>query len=88
MNQVIPSKCENAKRSIRFVRLFLVHRGAPKVVVEDILEGRVGSEVAVILDRRDVIEDETASETVEINGECDYRHDRREYSPCRHSHHK
>lgn len=51
MNQVIPSKCENAKWSVRLVRLFLVHRSTPEVVVEDILEGRVRPEVAVVLDR-------------------------------------
>lgn len=28
MNQVIPSECENAKRSIRLVRLFLFKREA------------------------------------------------------------
>lgn len=65
-----------------------MHRGTPKVVVEDILEGRVGPEVAVVLDRRDVVEDETASEAVEIYGERGYSHDRRECSPRRHSHHK
>lgn len=88
MNQVIPSKCENAKWSIRFVRLFLMHRGTPEVVVEDILEGRVGPEVTIILDRRDIVEDETATEAVEVHGERGYSHDRRECSPRRHSHHK
>lgn len=66
----------------------LMHRGAPKVVVEDILEGRMGPQVAVILDRRDVIEDEGATEAIEVHGERGYRHDRRECSPRRHSHHK
>lgn len=88
MNQVIPSECENAKRSIRLVRLFLVHRGAPEIIVENILEGRVGPEVAVVLDRRDIVEDEAAAEAVEVHGERGYRHDRRECSPRRHSHHK
>jgi len=66
----------------------LVHRGAPEVVVENILEGRVGPEIAVVLDRRDVVEDEAAAEAVEIHGERGYRHDRRECTPRRHSHHK
>lgn len=42
----------------------LMHRGTPEVVVEDILKGRVGPEVAVVLDRRDIVEDKTASEAV------------------------
>lgn len=66
----------------------LVHRGAPEVVVENILEGRVGPEIAVVLDRRDVVEDEATAEAVEVHGERGYRHDRRECSPRRHSHHK
>jgi len=66
----------------------LVHRGAPEVIVENILEGRVGPEVAVVLDRRDVVEDEAAAEAVEVHGERGYRHDRRECSPRRHSHYK
>jgi len=65
-----------------------VHRGAPEVVIENILEGRVRSEVTVVLNRRDVVEDEAAAEAVEVDGERGYGHDRRECSPRRHSHHK
>jgi citrate synthase len=47
----------------------LVHGGAPEVVEEDIPEGRVGPEVAVLLYRGYVVEDEAAAEAVEVDGE-------------------
>lgn len=48
---------------------YLVHRGAPEVIVEDIFEGRVRPQVAVVLDRADVVEHEAAAEAVHVDGE-------------------
>jgi hypothetical protein len=41
---------------------YFVHWRAPEVVEEDIPDGRVGTQVAVLLDGRDVVEDEAAVE--------------------------
>lgn len=66
----------------------LVHRSAPKIIVKDIFQRRVRSQVSVILDRGNVIENEAAIKAVQIDGESAYGDDRRECSPRRHSHHK
>lgn len=63
-----------------------MHGGTPEVVEEDILERRVGPEVAVVLDGGYVVEDEPAPETVEVNGEGGRGDQGRQCSPRRHSH--
>ena len=64
-----------------------MHGGAPEVVEEDILEGRVRPEIAVILDRGYVVEDEATAEAVGVDDEGG-RGDRcrAECSPRGHSH--
>lgn len=46
-----------------FVReAYFVHRCAPEVVEEDILEGRVGAQIAIFLNRADIVKHEAAIE--------------------------
>lgn len=58
MEQVVPAEREHTQRPIRFVALLFVHRGAPKVIEEQILDGRVRSQVPIVLDRADIVENE------------------------------
>jgi hypothetical protein len=54
---------ENLMSGWFFVReAYFVHRCAPEVVEEDILDGRVRAQIAILLNRADVVEHEVAVE--------------------------
>lgn len=69
-------------------RSHLVHRGTPKVIEKYIFEGCMRSEIAIILNRWNIVKHEATTEAVGINCKGESGHNRRESSSRRHSHHK
>ena len=66
-------KRKDGKRSIRFVRLLFWHRESPKVIVENIGEGSIRSEIFVVFDGADIVEDKSTEDWVEIANDGDER---------------
>lgn len=54
---------------------YLVHGGAPEVIVKNIGEGGVRPQVPVVLDGTDVVEDEPAVAAVVVEGQAAEEHD-------------
>lgn len=65
---VIPPEGEDSERPVRLVAPLLGHGGPPEVVAEDIAPVDMRPEITVLLDGRDVVEDEIAPEGVPVDG--------------------
>ena len=52
------------------MRLLFRHRESPKVIVENVGEGRIWPEIFVVFDGADIVEDKSSEDGVEI---ADYR---------------
>ena len=56
---------------------YLGHQSAPEVVEEEVADGRVRPDVFVVLDGRNVVENESALERVPVDGRGDGGHGQR-----------
>ena len=68
---VVPSESQHGQRPVALVTLLLGHRRAPEVVGEEVLDGDMRPQVAVVHDGRDVVEDELAVEAVPVDGQTE-----------------
>jgi hypothetical protein len=72
--QIIPSESQNTQGSVGLVALLLVHRGAPEIVEKYIDERRMRSQISVVFDRTDVVEDEATVTAVVVTRDAGEHH--------------
>lgn len=74
--QIVQPEREHCEGPITLMALFLLHRRAPKVIPPQVAQWRVGPQVLVVPNSRDVVEDEVAIEGIPKHGDCEQKEER------------
>jgi len=71
VNEIVEAIGENAEGAVGFVRLLFCHGDPPEIVLENLKDGRFGSDVFVIFYGTDIIEHKSTHERVEVADHAD-----------------
>jgi len=71
VEEIVQAIGEDAEGAVGFVRLLLGHGDTPEVVLENLKDGRFGSDVFVIFYGTDIIKHKSTHERVEVADQAD-----------------